>query len=199
MSFYSTVQKIDGEYVFPRIGANKFKPLRVTDLRDPRINEAIEEIKKELPDVEMHSHILELWGYIARDKKGNYAPVSEQDSVIQNDEHDLKARDDFDNLIKNGVQFTIDPNLVSVAAMAELFRNLPRNKLYLITQNEVTYTMNDKTRNEVVHSLIAHQTIVQTSSEKFIENAVTGGQPFTVSQHTYVKEGGYQFQDPAFF
>ena len=52
--------------------------------------------------------------------------------------------------------------------------------------------MNDKTRNEIVHSLIAHQSIVQTSSEKFIEGAVAGGQPFTVSQHTYVKEGGYR-------
>jgi hypothetical protein len=165
MSFYSTVHKIGGYYTFPRIGSNKYKPLRVTDLRDPRINEAIEEIKKELPNKELHSHILELWGYIARDKKGNYAPVSEQDSVIQNDEHDLKARDDFDNLVKNGVQFTIDPNLVSVEAMAEIFRNLPRSRLYLITQNEVTYTMNDKTRNEIVHSLIAHQSIVETSSE----------------------------------
>jgi hypothetical protein len=46
MSFYSTVQKIDGVYTFPRAGKNKYKPLKVKDLRDPRIQEAYEEIKK---------------------------------------------------------------------------------------------------------------------------------------------------------
>jgi hypothetical protein len=199
MSFYSTVQKINGFYEFPRIGKNKFKPLRVTDLRDPRIQEAYEEIKKEIPDPNVHhNQLLELWGYVERDSEGNYAPISEGDSVIEN-AYEIETKANFDNLVKSSVQFTIDPNLISVEAMAELFRNLPRNKQYIATQNEATYTMNDKVRNEIVHSLIAHQNIVQTDSEKWIEDAVTGGQPFTISEHTYVKEGGYNFKDPSFF
>ena len=37
--------------------------------------------------------------------------------------------------------------------------------------------MNDKTLNEIVHTLIAHQTVVDTDSEKWMESAVSGGQP----------------------
>jgi hypothetical protein len=95
MSFYSTVQKINGHYEFPRIGKNKYKPSRVTDLRDPRIKEAIEEIKKELPDPQLHNELLQVWGYVDRDSKGNYAKVSEEFSVIENDE-EIEAKNNFD-------------------------------------------------------------------------------------------------------
>jgi hypothetical protein len=88
---------------------------------------------------------------------------------------------------------------VNKDAIAELLRNLPRNKKYLISQGNTTFTMNDKVRNNTVHQLIAHQSISETSSEKWMESAVSGGVPFTISEHSYVKEGGYQFQDPAFF
>jgi hypothetical protein len=101
MSFYSTVQKINGFYEFPRIGKNKFKPLRVTDLRDPRIQEAYEEIKKEIPDPNVHhNQLLELWGYVERDSEGNYAAVSEEDSVIE-DAYEIETKANFDNLVKN--------------------------------------------------------------------------------------------------
>jgi hypothetical protein len=110
MSFYSTVQKINGYYTFPRIGANKFKPLRVTDLRDPRIKEAIAEIKKELPDPASHNELLQVWGYVDRDSKGNYAKVAEEFSVIENDE-EIEAKNNFAELVKNSKQFTIDPKL----------------------------------------------------------------------------------------
>ena len=198
MSFYNTVQKINGIYTFPRIGANFYNPLRVTDLRDPRIKEAIAEIKKELPDPESHNHLLQIWGYVDRDSKGNYAKVPEEYSVIENDE-EIEAKKNFEELVKSSKQFTIDPNYVNADAIAELLRSLPRNRQYLISQGSTTFTMNDKVRNNIVHLLIAHQSISETSSEKWIESAVSGGVPFTISEHTYVKEGGYQFQDPAFF
>ena len=34
MSFYSTVQKIDGYYTFPRAGKNKYKPLVIFTLNE---------------------------------------------------------------------------------------------------------------------------------------------------------------------
>jgi hypothetical protein len=58
--------------------------------------------------------------------------------------------------------------------------------------------MNDKTRNEVVHELIAHQRITENSSENWIVSTVVGGQPFTISRHI-VQQGGYNFKEGAFF
>jgi hypothetical protein len=172
MSFYSTVQKIGGYYTFPRTGKNKYKPLRVTDLRDPRIKEAIEEIKKELPDPQLHNELLQVWGYVDRDSKGNYAKVSEEFSVIENDE-EIEAKNNFAELVKNSKQFTIDPNYVNADAIAELLRNLPRNKQYLISQGNTTFTMNDKVRNNIVHQLIAPDFTKYTDDYQILPNIQT--------------------------
>jgi hypothetical protein len=59
--------------------------------------------------------------------------------------------------------------------------------------------MNDKVRNGIVHQLIAHQSISETSSENWMESVVSGGVPFTISEHTYIKPGGYEFKEGAFF
>jgi hypothetical protein len=86
---------------------------------------------------------------------------------------------------------------VNKDAISELLRNLPRNKQYLISQGNTT--MNDKVRNGIVHQLIAHQSISETSSENWMESVVSGGAPFTISEHTYIKPGGYEFKEGAFF
>ena len=93
---------------------------------------------------------MDIWGYVDRDSKGNYANVSEQFTVIENDE-EIEAKNNFDELVKNSKQFTIDPNYVNSDATSELLRNLPRNKQYLISQGNTTYTMNDEVRNKIVH------------------------------------------------
>jgi hypothetical protein len=59
--------------------------------------------------------------------------------------------------------------------------------------------MNDQVRNKIVHQLVAHQSISETSSESWMESAVSGGVPFTISEHVYMKPGGYDFQEAAFF
>ena len=59
--------------------------------------------------------------------------------------------------------------------------------------------MNDQVRNKIVHQLIAHQSISETSSENWMESVVSGGIPFTVSEHVYMKPGGYNFKEAAFF
>ena len=84
-------------------------------------------------------------------------------------------------------------------AISELLRNLPRNKQHLISQGNTTYTMNDQVRNKIVHQLVAHQSISETSSESWMESAVSGGVPFTISEHVYFQEGGYDFKEGAFF
>ena len=83
-------------------------------------------IKKELPNPGDHNALLELWGTVDRDSKGNYTKVPEKYTAIE-DDADVEAKANFDNLVKNSVQFTIDVNAVSIEAMAELLRNLPRN------------------------------------------------------------------------
>ena len=169
----------------------------MTDLRDPRIQKAIDEIKKEIPDPEQHNELLQIWGYIERDSQGNYANIQEAHSVLASDE-ELDAKQKFDDLVTKSQQFTIDPNDISANALSELFRNLPKNKQYLITQGSTTFTMNDKIRNEVVHELIAHQRITQTDSENWIAGTAVGGQPFAVAEHV-VQQIGYAFKEAAFF
>jgi len=88
---------------------------------------------------------------------------------------------------------------VNKDAISELLRNLPRNKQHLISQGNTTYTMNDQVRNKIVHQLVAHQSISETSSESWMESAVSGGVPFTISEHVYFQEGGYDFKEGAFF
>jgi hypothetical protein len=82
---------------------------------------------------------------------------------------------------------------VNKDAISELLRNLPRNKPYLISQGNTTHTMNDKVRNGIVHQLTAHQSISETSIENWMGSVVSGGAPFTISEHTYIKPGGYAF------
>ena len=73
------------------------------------------------------------------------------------------------------------------------------NKQHPISQGNTTYTMNDQVRNKIVHQLVAHQSISETSSESWMESAVSGGVPFTISEHVYMKPGGYDFKEGAFF
>ena len=104
-----------------------YKPLKVTDLRDPRIQKAIDEIKKEIPDPEQHNELLQIWGYIERDSQGNYANIQEAHTVLATEE-ELDAKQKFDDLVTKSQQFTIDPNDISANAFSELLRNLPRNE-----------------------------------------------------------------------
>ena len=193
MSFYQINQKQpDGYYHIPRIGKYAYK---TKDVRDPKIKEIIDEIKRKTGD--QAADVLEAWGLIDRDSKGNYANVPEEFTVIENDE-EIEAKNNFDKLVKDSTQFTIDPNYVNKDAISELLRNLPRNKQYLISQGNTTYTMNDQVRNKIVHQLVAHQSISETSSESWMESAVSGGVPFTISEHVYFQEGGYDFKEGAF-
>ena len=170
MSFYQINQKQpDGYYYIPRIDQY---PYKTDDLRDPEIKEIIDEIKRKTGD--QAADVLEAWGLIDRDSKGNYANVPEEFTVIENDE-EIEAKNNFDKLVKDSTQFTIDPNYVNKDAISELLRNLPRNKQYLISQGNTTYTMNDQVRNKIVHQLVAHQSISETSSESWMESAVSGG------------------------
>ena len=194
MEYNNTVKKQpDGYYYFPQ---DKQYPYKTKNLRDPYIKQIIDEIKKN-NSKQVADELLEYWGYVNRDDKGNYAKVPEQFSVLNSDE-ELDAKQKFANLVNKSEQFTLDPNEISTNALTELLRNLPRNKQYLITQGATTYTMNDKIRNEVVHELIAHQRITETNSENWIVSTVVGGQPFTVSEHV-VQKIGYAFKDPGFF
>jgi hypothetical protein len=194
MSFNQIVQKDkNGHYVFPRVGKNRYKPLKTIDLRDPRIAVAINEIKQEYPDPATHNELLSLWGYVDRDELGNYAPVDESSSILSANE---KAQ--FNELINGSKSVDLDPSTMSIKAMSQFFRNLPRTKQYIIHQEGTTFTMSDKVRNEVVHMLVAHQKITGTSSENWMVERVVGGQVFTVSEHVADK-AGYKFKDPAFF
>ena len=134
MEYNNTVKKQpDGYYYFPR--SNQF-PYKTKNLRDPYIKQIIDEIKKN-NSKQVADELLEYWGYVNRDDKGNYAKVPEQFSVINSDE-ELDAKQKFANLVNKSEQFTLDPNEISTNALTELLRNLPRNKQYLITQGEST-------------------------------------------------------------
>ena len=52
--------------------------------------------KKEVPDPELHNELLQIWGYVDRDSKGNYANVPEEFSVIENDE-EIEAKHNLMN------------------------------------------------------------------------------------------------------
>ena len=194
MSFYQINQKQpDGYYHIPRIGKYAYK---TKDVRDPKIKEIIDEIKRKTGD--QAADVLEAWGLIDRDSKGNYANVPEEFTVIENDE-EIEAKNNFDKLVKDSTQFTIDPNYVNKDAISELLRNLPRNKQYLISQGNTTYTMNDQVRNKIVHQLVAHQSISETSSESWMESAVSGGVPFTISETRLYETGWLRFQRSCIF
>ena len=91
MSFYQINQKQpDGYYHIPRIGKYAYK---TKDVRDPKIKEIIDEIKKKTGD--QAAGVLEAWGLIDRDSKGNYANVPEEFTVIENDE-EIEAKNNFD-------------------------------------------------------------------------------------------------------
>jgi hypothetical protein len=164
MSFNQIVQKdSNGHYVFPRVGRNRYKPLKTIDLRDPRIAVAINEIKNEYPDPATHNELLSLWGYVDRDELGNYEPVDESSSILNSNE-----KLQFDELINGNKTVELNPSTMSMEAMTEFLRNLPGTKQYIIKQEGTTFTMSDKVRNEVVHELAAHQRITSTSSENWI-------------------------------
>ena len=128
MSFYSTVQKINGFYEFPRIGKNKFKPLRVTDLRDPRIQEAFKKSKSKY-QIPMYIINYLSYGVMLSAIRKAITLQSLKETLSSKMHTRLRLKPISITWLKTVYSLlTIDPNLISVEAMAELFRNLPRKK-----------------------------------------------------------------------
>ena len=165
----------------PKVGGGSFK---VYDLRDTRI-----EVERQRWQQAGNSEdTLRLLGFEARDSAGNYMPTTDV------------YKGEVAKLVSSGVgEITVDPATMDAEEISNLLRSLPRDKKFLISQGNTTYTANDEMRNKLSHSLVTHQDFFDTSSEQWMAGAVKGGTPFTISMPNAPTGTQYKKKSGAFF
>ena len=165
----------------PKVGGGSFK---VYDLRDTRI-----EVERQRWQQAGNSEdTLRLLGFEARDSAGNYMPTTDV------------YKGEVAKLVNSGVgEITVDPATMDAEEISNLLRSLPRDKKFLISQGNTTYTANDEMRNKLSHSLVTHQDFFDTSSEQWMAGAVKGGTPFTISMPNAPTGTQYKKKSGAFF
>lgn len=167
--------------------------LKIFDIKDERIEEA----RLEWEDAGTDAETQRMLGFVPRDDDGNYAaPSAAEMSTLSTREKKYQSR--IEKLNAGTVQsVTVNPNDISREALSKMLRDMPRDRMYVVNQDDTYYTLTDEVRNEIVHHLEAHQDIYQKGSGRWMYMRMTGGTNFSISQHdadtTYEKKSGAFF------
>ena len=108
-----------------------------------------------------------MMGFVPRNSKGYYdTPLKSEMKSLSTVEDTVQSQ--LVALAKGDIKsVTIDPNDISPDSLSLMLRAMPRDRLFVINQDDTYYTMNDAFRNQLTSHIFAHQKVHTLSSRRW--------------------------------